>query len=250
MKYLQTFNERLKADTYMSAASKLKNKHPERAERLEKHALNNTFNETFNLIKPVQGYTKGLSQSSINEVNIGKYKLKYFGMEYDMVLDNIDDGSDFNLQFFAYFHEEPETKKFKTIKNQRTGSISEYNEHETKNMNIIVNYNSGKFEKAVIEFWEDEDKFLFADRESVVKFKKTLNKWINTTRERYNSEEVFTFRETLYRQLDDLSKKAPNFQFDDNDFDDLLDSIQLKHISNNELYLTRRDNYKLPDVIE
>lgn len=168
-----------------------------------------------------------------------------------MASDLISDGNPLeNLNLMAIFEETPETAKFFTRTSSRTGIKSNYNNHERKLLNIIIPYTDGKFEKAVIEFWENEDKFLFADRESVVKFKKAISDIIDNTRVKYNEVEAFPFRETLLRQLDDLSKEDPDFKFDENDFHDLIENIKLKHISTNDLFSTRKDRFKLPDLIK
>jgi hypothetical protein len=257
MKYLKKFEE-LRTDTYLSAAEKLMKNHPERAEKLRLHALNSNYDRygTFNIIKRDEGprtNDRGLVIPQKITYEVGEYKLNYFGFDYGMVEDAIDEEDPIsNLFFFAVFKETDKTAKILTRSDSKnSGVIRQYNNHETKTFNIIIPYRNGKLEKAVIEFWENEDKFLFADRQSAVKFKKAISDIIDNTRNKYNEVEVFPFRETLYRQLDDLSKLDPQFKFDDDDFDDLLNSIKLKHIVINELYSARRDSdFKLPDIIK
>jgi hypothetical protein len=246
MKYLKRFNEELNYETYINAANKLNKYHPERAENLKKHALKSDFSKfgTFNIIK---GDGVGYNISNSNPINIGKYKLSNFGFEYEMVYDGIDDSSPIQyLFFYVIFNEVEETAKFKTsTSNQRL-----YNEHNRKCFNIVVPYKNGDFEKAFIEFWEKEERFLFSDRQSVVKFKNAISNIIDTSFSKYNDLEAFPFRETLLRQLDDLSKEDPKFIFDDNQFHELIDNIKLKHISNNEFYSNRRDRFELPNIIK
>lgn len=233
MKYLKRFNEELHLDTYLSAANKLKTNHPERYNKLKEFALRKKDYGTFNLIKSRNDYNKGPGQ----DILIGKYKLDFFGLDIDFLQDNIEEGWDGKVRGIIIFI---------IFKNDETGAVHTSDWYKL-GMNVFVPYRNGNFDKAIIEFQNTH--FLFADRQSVHKFKRAIEDRIENSFVNYNDVEVFPFKETTIMQLDDLSKIDPEFKVTDDQVDDFFENIKLKHISNNDLYSTRQDRFELPQVI-
>lgn len=256
MKYIKRFNEELKASTYRSAATKLKQiGHSRRSSALdnwatsvEKSLEEKEKQETIDLLSKYGSFKMDFIKNK-NVVFTGNFYIAISGMDhynlkdtyFDMVDNNGTLDSDLIINFelgFIPADEETENKLQEEIKD---GYIKEYLYYGLYwNMSFgisIINKGEKYINPSGYYYYDrmDRDSFMFHDRKEATKFRKLLSDAFIGNNDWGKSKWYESLKHSIIKAFkDETYSKLPEDVFNEESYQKIANSI--KTLSLNKLY--------------